>query len=108
MDYLQHVDVRRHDNWELFCKLIPGRLVLLTTQAPAAYTDFAFAATDTILLGQESAGVPDSLHLSADARLAIPMVAGMRSINVAMAAAMVLGEALRQTRAFPEHNKEAT
>jgi tRNA (cytidine/uridine-2'-O-)-methyltransferase len=65
-----------------------------------AYSDFAFAAGDTLMVGQESAGVPADVHAAADARLMIPLKAGMRSLNVAQAAAMVLGEALRQTRGF--------
>ena len=78
-----------------------GRLVLLTTKAAQPYTDFAFAPGDTLLVGRESAGVPDEVHDAADARLLIPMRPGMRSLNVAQAAAMVLGEALRQTALFP-------
>ena len=78
-----------------------SRLVLLTTHAETAYTRFAFRAGDTLLLGRESAGVPQAVHDLADARLRIPMQAGLRSLNVAVAAAMVLGEALRQTDALP-------
>jgi tRNA (cytidine/uridine-2'-O-)-methyltransferase len=74
--------------------------VLLTTHAEAPYADFAFHRDDTLLLGRESAGVPDTVHRLADARLRIPMRAGLRSLNVAVAAAMVLGEALRQSGAF--------
>ena len=66
-----------------------------------AYTDFAFAPGDTLLVGRESAGVPDAVHDAADARLVIPLLPGLRSLNVAQAAAMVLGEALRQTKQFP-------
>jgi tRNA (cytidine/uridine-2'-O-)-methyltransferase len=66
-----------------------------------AYTDFAFAPDDTLLVGRESAGVPDAVHNAAQARLIIPMRTGLRSLNVAQAAAMVLGEALRQTGGFP-------
>ena len=65
------------------------------------YPDFAFAADDTLLVGRESAGVPEEIHAAADAWLAVPMRPGLRSLNVALAAAMVLGEALRQTRQFP-------
>jgi len=99
MDYLELASVTRHPSWEAFQP--KGRLVLLTTRAPLAYTGFAFAADDVILLGRESAGVPDEVHAAAHARLRIPMRAGLRSINVAQAAAMVLGEALRQTDGFP-------
>jgi tRNA (cytidine/uridine-2'-O-)-methyltransferase len=72
-------------------------LVLLTTQGDMPYADFAFAAEDTLLVGRESGGVPLEVHDAAEARLVIPMQAGLRSLNVAMAAAMVAGEALRQT-----------
>jgi tRNA (cytidine/uridine-2'-O-)-methyltransferase len=72
--------------------------VLLSTKAKAFYTDFDFASTDTLLFGRESAGVPERVHDSADARLTIPMVEGARSINIALSVAMVAGEALRQLR----------
>ena len=78
------------------------RLVLLTTQGDLAYTDFAFHPDDTLLVGRESAGVPSEVHDAAHARLVIPLRAGLRSLNVAQAAAMVLGEALRQTGGFPK------
>jgi tRNA (cytidine/uridine-2'-O-)-methyltransferase len=99
MDYLALAAVTRHVSWEGFRP--SGRLVLLTTKATVAYTEFAFAPGDTLLFGRESAGVPDEVHDAADARLTIPMREGLRSINVAQAAAMVLGEALRQTHGFP-------
>ena len=73
-----------------------GRLLLLTTRGDRAYTDIAYKADDTLLLGSESAGVPDAVHASADQRLVIPMQPGARSLNVALAAAMAAGEALRQ------------
>jgi len=79
----------------------PGRLVLLTTRAERSPYDFAFASTDILLLGRESAGVPDDVHESCDARLRIPMVAEARSLNVAVSAALVLGESLRQCGGFP-------
>jgi tRNA (cytidine/uridine-2'-O-)-methyltransferase len=71
--------------------------VLLTTRAATVYTDFAFIQMDTLLLGRESAGVPQAVHATADASVRVPIRAGLRSLNVAVAAAMVLGEALRQT-----------
>jgi tRNA (cytidine/uridine-2'-O-)-methyltransferase len=102
MDYLDKADWRRHASWEAFLGAKgAGRLVLLTTRADAAYADFAFAADDHLILGRESAGVPDDVHDRCDARLRIPMKSGLRSINVAQAGAMVLGEALRQTGLFP-------
>src|ERR1700761_7029689 len=101
MDYLAGADIARHASWERFREIQAGRLILLTTKAAIPYPDFAFAADDTLLVGRESAGAPDEVHAAADARLVIPMRAGMRSLNVAHAAAMVLGEALRQTQGFP-------
>jgi tRNA (cytidine/uridine-2'-O-)-methyltransferase len=98
LDYLNHVEIARHRSFAAFQETRQGRLVLLTTAADTAYTDFAFAAGDTLLLGRESAGVPASVHEVADARVRIPMRPGLRSLNIAVAAAMVLGEALRQTR----------
>ncbi len=106
MDYLEAVDMVRHRSWSAYRAAArnapPGRLLLLTTRGANRYTDFAFQPGDNILLGRESAGVPEAVHAEADARLLIPMAAGIRSLNVALAAAMVLSEALRQTGLFPE------
>ena len=103
MDYLALVDVSRHPSWSAFIAArSEGRLILLTTQARSTYTDFVFRPGDTLLVGRESAGVPPAVHAAADARVAIPMMAGARSLNVALAAALVLGEGLRQTKGFPE------
>jgi tRNA (cytidine/uridine-2'-O-)-methyltransferase len=102
MDYIEHVRLTRHSSWAAFLQhRAAGRLVLLTTAAEQRYTDFAFAPDDTLLCGQESAGVPPEVHEAADARLRIPLRPGLRSLNVAQAAAMVLGEALRQTGGLP-------
>jgi tRNA (cytidine/uridine-2'-O-)-methyltransferase len=101
LDYRDGVDLSRHESWTAFSAQKRGRLVLLTTRAAQPYADFAFAPGDILMVGRESAGVPDDVHQAADARLLIPMRAGMRSLNVAQAAAMVLGEALRQTGLFP-------
>ena len=101
LDYIELAQIRRHPSWAAFQEALRGRLVLLTTKADAPYTAFAFAAEDTLLLGRETAGVPDVVHRSAGASLRIPMRQGLRSINVAQAGAMVLGEALRQTKGFP-------
>ena len=90
----------RHASWEAFRSDQTGRLVLLTTQGDTPLPDFRFRGRDTLLLGRESAGVPDAVHAAADARLVIPMAEGARSLNVALAAAMALGEALRQTDQF--------
>lgn len=97
LDYLNHVEIARHLSFEAFLAARRGRLVLLTTTGDTAYMDFAFTGDDTLLLGRESAGVPESVHGIADARLRVPMQPGLRSLNVAVTAAMVLGEALRQT-----------
>ena len=101
MDYLAGADVTRDESWAAFLRQRRGRLLLLTTRAEQSYLDMAFSAGDVLLFGRESAGVPDAVHQAADARLRIPMRAGQRSINVALAASMVLGEALRQTKGFP-------
>jgi tRNA (cytidine/uridine-2'-O-)-methyltransferase len=101
MDYLDRAEMVRHSSWSAFLVARTGRLILLTTAGTAPYCGFAFAPDDILLFGRESAGVPEAVHGAADARLRVPMLPGMRSINVALAAAMVLGEALRQTRQFP-------
>ncbi len=102
MDYLDKADLIRDASWEAFLKATAGRrLVLVTTKAAMPYVDFSFRADDIILMGRESAGVPETVHAAADARLLIPMRQGLRSLNVAMACAMVTGEALRQLSKFP-------
>lgn len=102
MDYLEQAALTRHASWDAFLKnRRPGRLVLLTTKSNEPYSAFLFRPDDTLLLGRESAGVPDEVHATADARLCIPLRDGLRSLNVALAGAMVLGEALRQTNGFP-------
>ena len=104
MDYLAQVRLVRHLSWDKFAawRAQSGRrLVLATTRAALPYAGFGFADGDLILMGRESAGVPETVHAAADARVTIPMIAGMRSLNVATAAAMMLGEALRQTNGFP-------
>ncbi len=98
MDYLDGLDWTRWPGWDRYAGAgHTTRLVLLTTTGATAYTDFAFAPGDRLMVGRESAGVPDAVHAAADARLVIPMLPAARSLNVANAAAMVLGEALRQT-----------
>ncbi|MEE8444311.1 MAG: tRNA (cytidine(34)-2'-O)-methyltransferase [Alphaproteobacteria bacterium] len=100
MDYLDAVEIVRHRSWDRFAAgrgSGPGRLALLSTTGDIPYCDFDFRAADTLLVGRESAGVPQQVHDAADARLVIPMAQGLRSLNVALSAAMVLGEALRQT-----------
>lgn len=103
MDYLDQLALTRHVSWPAFLRdRNPGRLVLLTTRAAVPYTDFAFRPDDLLILGRESAGVPEDVHDATDARVVIPLRPPARSLNVALAAAMVVGEALRQTGAFPE------
>ncbi len=108
MDYLDLVSYRKHASWDDFLKYRAehsneyGRIVLLTTHACLPYTDFSFQKNDIILMGRESAGVPEIVHQLADARLLIPMTKSARSINVALSAVMVVGEALRQTNLFPK------
>ena len=103
MDYLERVDLRRHSSWDAFEAQRTHRLVLLTTHAPRAYTAFAFAPGDRLLLGRESEGVPEAVHAAADARVRIPLMPGQRALNIAVAASMVTGEALRQIGGFPDH-----
>ncbi len=102
LDYLAGTALTRHGSWDQFAAARPaGRLILLTTKADLVYTDFRFRPDDVLLVGRESAGVPDFVHAAADARIRVPMRLGFRSLNVAIAAAMVLGEALRQSGLFP-------
>ncbi|HTV37618.1 MAG TPA: tRNA (cytidine(34)-2'-O)-methyltransferase [Xanthobacteraceae bacterium] len=100
MDYLDAVALVRHTSWSAFEAWRQGqklRLILFTTAASVSYLDYAFRSGDVLLFGRESAGVPAEVHEAADARLRIPMRPGLRSLNVALAAAMAAGEALRQT-----------
>ncbi|MBL4756427.1 MAG: tRNA (cytidine(34)-2'-O)-methyltransferase [Rhizobiales bacterium] len=109
MDYLDQVEIIRHKSFQHFNETrqnpplneSPSRLILLTTKGDIPYCDFAYQPNDTLLLGRETAGVPENVHALADACLIVPMRAGLRSINVAVTAAMVIGEALRQTGGFP-------
>lgn len=107
MDYLHLVKYRRHKSWEHFLQYRAehpdeyGRIVLLTTHATEPYYNFKFQPNDIILMGRESAGVPEEVHHTADARLLIPMNENARSINVAVSAVMVVGECLCQTGGFP-------
>jgi tRNA (cytidine/uridine-2'-O-)-methyltransferase len=103
MDYLERADWRRHASWDAFLAArAAGRLVLLTTKGDTAYHHFAFRTGDALVVGSESAGAPAHVHDAADARLVIPMRPGLRSLNVALAAAIALGEALRQTGGFTQ------
>ena len=100
MDYLNAVSITRHRSWQSFAAWRRGqdrRLLLFTTAASISYLDYRYRADDILLFGRESAGVPAEVHAAADARLTIPMRPGLRSLNVAVAAAMAAGEALRQS-----------
>lgn len=104
MDYLEHVDLRRHRSWDAYLAARAreaGRLILLTTKGAMPHVQCRFEATDSLLLGRESAGVPEDVHAAADLRIRIPMRPGLRSLNVAMTAAIVAGEAMRQL-GYPE------
>jgi tRNA (cytidine/uridine-2'-O-)-methyltransferase len=104
MDYLDQVALTRHPTWaafEAWRAANGGRLILFTTGARTRFFDYAFRPDDVLLFGRESAGVPEHVHAAADARLVIPMREGLRSLNVAVAAAMVAGEAIRQTGIWP-------
>lgn len=108
MDYGGQAEIIRHASWDSYTDTrAEGRVVLLTTTGTTSYIDFAFQPSDTLLLGRESAGVPDSVHAAADARLIVPMADGARSLNVVTATAMVLGEALRQTGGYSELSEQA-
>ena len=102
MDYLDQVALTRHDSWPKFEQWRNEkayRLILFTTKGASSYLDYEYGLSDVLLFGRESAGVPDEVAAAADARLVIPIKPGLRSLNIAMAAAMALGEALRQTSA---------
>ena len=103
LDYGKNASFRLHASWGEFLAdpaRGEGRLILFTTRAAEPYQQFAFRPGDTLLMGRESAGAPDEVHAAAEARLFIPLAAGLRSLNVVTAAAMALGEALRQTGGF--------
>ena len=102
LDYLDQVAITRHRSWtafEAWRRETGIRLVLATTAGALPYTGFAFRDGDCLLVGRESAGVPEAVHAAADAAVVVPIRPGMRSLNVAVAAAMILGEAVRQTGA---------
>ena len=112
MDYLDAVAITRHQSFDNFLEWRnvtrpQARLVLLTTKASQAYGDFAFQFDDILMVGRESAGVPRSVHEVCQARITIPMQLSLRSLNVAISAAMVLGEALRQVGGFPKSDLPA-
>lgn len=101
MDYGAHVQIDRHASWDAYCTTrADSRKILLTTTADTPYFDFKFCASDTLLVGRESAGAPDKVHHAAHTRLIVPMAQNVRSLNVVTAAAIVLGEAMRQVGGF--------
>ncbi len=110
MDYANACEIIRHRSWQAFYSNFHtqrrGRLVLLSTAATDSFAEYQFEAGDTLLLGRESAGVPAEVHESVDTRVYIPMAAGARSLNVVTAAAIVLGEGLRQQGAFATEPRE--
>jgi len=105
MDYGQKAQVVRHPSWgDFFAQALreKSRLLLFTTRGAQPFHSFGYQSDDILLFGRESAGVPDEVHAAADARLLIPLTPETRSLNIATAAAMALGEALRQTDGFPK------
>lgn len=101
MDYADAAAVTRHADWDAFAGTVDGRIVLATTRGADRLDAMRFLGGDVLLFGSEGAGVPPHVHDRADARVRVPMAAGLRSLNVAVSAAMTLGEALRQTHRFP-------
>ena len=104
LDYTADLVVRRHASWPAFLagRALRSRLILMTTAGTTPLHRFTFAADDTILLGRESAGVPEEVHRAAAARVVIPLRPGARSLNVALAGAIALAEGLRQTGLFAD------
>ena len=103
MDYMQKLKYKRHTDWDSFLIWVKERnfrLILLTTKSNKPYCEYEFQLNDILLFGQESAGVPDNIHKIVDERLAIPMINGLRSLNISSAVAMVAGEACRQLGLF--------
>ncbi len=102
MDYIAHLDLTRHTSWNAFKTARGGkRLVLMSTRADGSFLDFKFQDDDILIAGRESAGVPDAVYQDCTAHVRIPLVKEARSLNVALASALVLGEALRQTKGYP-------
>ncbi|MCW5751500.1 MAG: tRNA (cytidine(34)-2'-O)-methyltransferase [Alphaproteobacteria bacterium] len=105
MDYLKLAEIHRHRSWPSFLAAPrPGRLILLSTAGAISHLDCRFEAGDTLLLGRESVGAPREVHEAADAVIAIPLAPGRRSLNIVVAAAIVLAEAMRQTDLFPRRD----
>lgn len=102
MDYLAHVEMVRHADWQAFRAAQPGRIVLMSAHGSVPLYDAAFAPDDILLMGSESAGVPQDIHDAAAMRIRIPMRPGLRSLNLAVSTGIALAEALRQTGGLPE------
>lgn len=102
MDYVADAEITRHLDWDAFRAATPGRLVLLTTHAGTRLPDAPFHPDDVLLMGSESAGAPPYVHEAAALSVRIPLRAGFRSLNVAVAAGIALAEAMRQTGSFPK------
>ncbi len=109
LDYIDHVQIQHYSTWKEYLSTYNNtkdRIILLSTKAANRYDKFSFKTSDTILLGQESGGVPSEVRSGVDASVRIPLASTMRSLNVTSACAIVLGEALRQTRTFPGEGYE--
>lgn len=101
MDYISHVEIVRHPDWDAFCTALKGRLILLSSKASTRLTDFAFAPGDTLLMGSESSGVPGHVRDRCEAQVRIPLNPAVRSLNISVATGIALSEALRQTGNLP-------
>ncbi len=101
MDYADQVKIERHSDWDSFCGNRTSRIILLSSKAETHLYDFQFEAEDTLLMGQESSGVPDTVRAYCDHQVRIPLKPGLRSLNVSVAAGIAISEALRQTGGLP-------
>jgi tRNA (cytidine/uridine-2'-O-)-methyltransferase len=103
MDYMEHLDLTRHLNWASFKAAAAGkRLIVMSTKTDRSFLDFKFEPEDILIAGRESAGIPDMVRAECTDLVTIPMAQNVRSLNVAVASALVLGEALRQTHQYPK------
>ena len=103
MDYIKYINYQRHLDWDTFLawtKKNNYRIILLTTKSSKKYTEYSYKKNDILLFGRESAGVPEFVHEKVDEKLTIPMINGVRSINVSSSVAMIVGEACRQLELF--------
>tara|TARA_B100001250_G_C19364922_1_gene599313 strand:- start:87 stop:539 length:453 start_codon:yes stop_codon:yes gene_type:complete len=103
MDYIKYINYQRHLDWDTFfswTKKNNYRIILLTTKSTKKYTEYSYKKNDILLFGRESAGVPEFVHEKVDEKLTIPMINGVRSINVSSSVAMIVGEACRQLKLF--------